>query len=145
LVVKSEPVLVNIEINDPPLANPTLYHSTVTEDGREVLELFPSDDEMEIDIPQAEIEFYKGMSSDTAVGDDDSGLEMDTLEGDNVAYSESMHGNDLFLPIPQIQMASPPSASPPAMLQSTDPEISNSKRLILTLLTSYPLNTAGNV
>jgi hypothetical protein len=54
-----------------------------------------------------------------------------SLEGDNEAYSGSlMHGNDLFLPIPQleIQTASPPPASPPAMLQSTDPEISNLKR-----------------
>jgi len=65
LVVKSEPVLVNIEIRDPP--NPT-YRSTVTDDGREVLELFSSDDEMEIDIPGVELD--KGMSSDTAVGDD---------------------------------------------------------------------------
>jgi hypothetical protein len=31
LVIKSEPVLVNIEINDS--QNPTLYHSMVTEDG----------------------------------------------------------------------------------------------------------------
>jgi hypothetical protein len=77
LVVKSESVFVNIEINDPPLANPTLYHSIVTEDGREVLELFSSDDEMEIDIPGPEVEIDKGMSSDTAVGDNFE-LEMDS-------------------------------------------------------------------
>jgi hypothetical protein len=63
LVVKSEPV--NIEIHDRP--NST-YRSTVTKDGREVLELFSSDDEIEIDIPEVELD--KGMSSDTAVGDD---------------------------------------------------------------------------
>jgi hypothetical protein len=76
LVVKSEPVLVNI---DPP--NPTLYHSTVTEDGQEVLELFSSDDEMEIDIPEMELD--KGMSSDTAVGDD-FGLEMDSEDDEEL-------------------------------------------------------------
>ena len=51
------------------------------------------------------------------------------LEGTDNTYSESlMHGNELFLPIPPIQTASPPPASPPAMLQSTDSEISNLKR-----------------
>ena len=59
-------------------------------------------------------------------------------EGDNT-YSESlMYGNDLdltdfdpqdmFLPIPRIQTASPPPSSPPAMLQSTDSELPNLKR-----------------
>ena len=38
LVVKSEPVLVNIEIHDPP--NPRLYHSTVTEDVEKMVEKF---------------------------------------------------------------------------------------------------------
>ena len=74
LVVKSELVLVNIEINDPPDST-ALYHSTVTEDGQEILELFSSHDEMEIDIPEIEID--KGMSSDIAVGDD-FGWETDT-------------------------------------------------------------------
>jgi hypothetical protein len=63
-----------------PPDNPTLYHSMATEDGQEVLELFSSDDEMEIDIP--EIELDKGMSSDTAVGDD-SGLEMDSEDDED--------------------------------------------------------------
>ena len=84
LVVKSEPVLVNV---DPP--NST-YRSTVTEDGREVLELFSSDDEMEIDIP--EVEFDKGMSSDTAVGDDFD-LEMDSEDDEDpnlVLHDETM-------------------------------------------------------
>jgi hypothetical protein len=57
-------------------------------------------------------------------------------EADNT-YSESlMYGNDLadfdlqdmFLPIPRIQTASPPPSSPPAMLQSTDSEVPNLKR-----------------
>ena len=47
----------------------------MTEDGQEILGLFSSDDEMEIDIPEIEID--KGMSSDTTVGDD-FGQETDT-------------------------------------------------------------------
>ena len=43
------------------------------------MELFLSDDEMEIDIPEIELA-NKGMSSDSAVGDD-FGLEMDTVRG----------------------------------------------------------------
>ena len=67
MVVKSEPVLVKIEIHDPP--KPTLYHSTVTEDGREVLELFSSDDEMEIaNIPEKELDKGMTQSSNTSPG-----------------------------------------------------------------------------
>ena len=50
-------------------------------------------------------------------------------EGDNT-YSELLNLDladfgslDMFLPIPQIQTASPPPASPPATLQSTDSEV----------------------
>ena len=84
LVVKSEPVLINIEINDPPNST-TLYHSMVTEDGQEILELFLSNDEMEIDIPEIEID--KGMSSDTTVGDD-FGWETDTEDNKNPHSSQ---------------------------------------------------------
>ena len=72
-------------------------------------------------------------------------------EGDNT-YSESlMYGNDLdladfdpqdmFLPIPQIQTASPPPSLPPAMLQSTDSELPNLKRLRATV--AADLDTAN--
>ena len=58
LVVKSKPVLINIEITDPPKS--TLYHSTVTEDGWEVLELLLSDDKIDIDIPERPAKYDKG-------------------------------------------------------------------------------------
>ena len=53
-------------------------------------------------------------------------------EGDNT-YSELLNLDladfgSLFLPSPLIQTASPPPASPPATLQSTDSEVPTLKR-----------------
>lgn len=72
LIVKAEPELVGI----PGRVN-HMFRSVI-EDGREVLELLSSDEEMEVDLPEDD----KGMSSDTVV-ENPLSLEVDSDDEDN--------------------------------------------------------------